>query len=620
MEPSKSNIPDLQLQSLAVDFIDNRLDKYHPAFSTPPARYDPARGSFMPVLTSRPETTMQSQQQQQQPSTTPRADDVQLIPRPRAEPAKALKFWDSLFVRAMNKFTAGPDAAKEPGGRAEAGYSIRDKKDWTAVFDTLQEAKQCYFERKGIKGTFRRVYRSIADFGAPVLLDVTKLVPETGCLFVTPVVGSIQIVLEAVKKAAEVRKAMDGAFDNIDMKFQDIELFLQTFPDDDNIDEASIDLIVAAFAAIESVIGFLIQSILKRIGGSILKRGDYEKEALDTLETVQSKSNLLNSQANNSEKWMVRQGFQAVFKETGHIKDMFLRAYEDRAVYLGIISTLSRPVSPNPPPYDSTVEPEQFIGPQELLDWIGVPDAASEDRKLINERWQMRVPLNEQAQAEQLIRSTQFKDWVVAGTSSQLLVHGEYDGQRYVSGLSLFCSSFAQSLEARAPRFIPLIFFCGLHTDPDTDRHTGGRAIIQNFICQLLCQFDFDTRSFAIEKLDEHLIQLGDIGELSRLFEWLVGKLPQSVVLFCLIDGVGYYEREEFEHDIGFVVEKLLRISAEKKTQAGVKILLTSSSRTTYIRQPFPDELVLSIESLARANMVPSKSRLERQLNESQPM
>jgi hypothetical protein len=54
---------------------------------------------------------------------------------------------------------------------------------------------------------------------------------------------------------------MDGAFDNIDMKFQDIELFLQTFPDDDNIDEASIDLVVAAFAAIESVIGFLIQSI-----------------------------------------------------------------------------------------------------------------------------------------------------------------------------------------------------------------------------------------------------------------------------------------------------------------------------------------------------------------------
>jgi len=295
------------------------------------------------------------------------------------------------------------------------------------------------------------------------------------------------------------------------------------------------------------------------------------------------------------------------------------RACEDRATFLGIISTLSRPASPNPPPYDSTMELEQYIEPQELLDWIGIPDAASDDRKRINERRQMWVPSNEQARAEQLIRSTQFKDWMVAGTSSQLLVHGEYEGQRYVSGLSLFCSSFVQSLEARAPRFIPLIFFCGLHTDPFTDQHTGGRAIIQNFVCQLLCQFDFDTRLLASKKLDEHLIQLGDVDELCKLFQWLVSQLPRSVVLFCLLDGVGYYERTEFEHDMGFVVEKLLRISAEQKTQAGVKILLTSSNRTNYIRQPFPDELVLSIESMARADMVPSTSRLERQLNESQP-
>ena len=265
------------------------------------------------------------------------------------------------------------------------------------------------------------------------------------------------------------------------------------------------------------------------------------------------------------------------------------------------------------------MELEQYTEPQELLDWIGIPDAASDDRKRINERRQVWVPSKEQARAEQLIRSIQFKDWMVTGTSSQLLVHGEYEGQRSVSGLSLFCSSLVQSLEARAPRCIPLIFFCGLHTDHFTDRHTGGRAIIQNFICQLLCQFDFDTRLLAGEKLDEHRIRVGNVDELCKLFRWLVSQLPRSVVLFCLLDGVGYYERPEFEHDMGFVVEKLLRISAEEKIQAGVKILLTSSGRTSYIRQPFPDELVLSMESMGRADMVPSKSRLERELNESQP-
>ncbi|OAF59906.1 hypothetical protein VC83_03008 [Pseudogymnoascus destructans] len=345
---------------------------------------------------------------------------------------------------------------------------------------------------------------------------------------------------------------MEGSFDNIDMMFQEIELFLQTFTDDDNIDEASIDLVVAAFAAIESVMDF---SSINRIGGSILKRGDYEKEALATLDTVQSKGDLLIRQAKNSQMWMVRQGFQTI-KETSHIKDMILSLFDplldeldarrekDRSDLLKVIYTFSRPASPVAPPY-STVEPDQYIKPQELL---SVPNVTGSSSTKVQGVGSSRI-------------------------SSQLLVHGKYDDQRYVSGLSLFCSSFAQSLEARAPRFTPLIF-CRLHTDPDTDRHTGGRTIIQNFICQLLCQFDFDTRSFASEKLDEHLIKLGDVGELCRLFQWLVGKLPQSVVLFCLIDGVGYYERKEFEHHIGFVVEKLAQDIRMLRPMGHQKILV----------------------------------------------
>jgi len=43
--------------------------------------------------------------------------------------------------------------------------------------------------------------------------------------------------------------------------FSEIELFLQTYPDDKNIETASIELVVAIFTAIESVIGFLVKSI-----------------------------------------------------------------------------------------------------------------------------------------------------------------------------------------------------------------------------------------------------------------------------------------------------------------------------------------------------------------------
>ncbi len=68
---------------------------------------------------------------------------------------------------------------------------------------------------------------------------------------------------------------------------------------------------------------------------------------------------------------------------------------------------------------------------------------------------------------------------------------------------------------------------------------------------------------------------------------------------------------------MGVVLMTLLSISDEQNTQAAVKVLLTNPSRTSSTRKPFPDELVLSMESIARSDMAPSKWRLERQLKES---
>lgn len=284
---------------------------------------------------------------------------------------------------------------------------------------------------------------------------------------------------------------------------------------------------------------------------------------------------------------------------------------EERAYLWDIIH--SRSTSPAPPiEADAT---ERHITPQELLDWIDTPDLAFHDLERITERSRVLVPIYEQARAEQLVQARQVKEWIASPTSAQLLVHGAYESRRYVSGLSLFCSSLVRSLADRAPRFIPLIFFCGLHVDDRTDEYTGGLAIIQSLICQLICQYDFDTRMLSHE-VSEELIQLGDIDELCSLFGWLVRQLPRYVVLFCLIDGIVYYEREEFEGDMGLVLVSILKISVDQSNRAAVKVLVTSPTKTTSVRLPFPDDLILSMESMPHSNIVASRGRLERQLRE----
>lgn len=52
---------------------------------------------------------------------------------------------------------------------------------------------------------------------------------------------------------------MVGAFDEVDKMFADVELFLQIYPGDENIEKASIKLIADTLWAAENVIGFFLK-------------------------------------------------------------------------------------------------------------------------------------------------------------------------------------------------------------------------------------------------------------------------------------------------------------------------------------------------------------------------
>lgn len=256
-----------------------------------------------------------------------------------------------------------------------------------------------------------------------------------------------------------------------------------------------------------------------------------------------------------------------------------------------------------------------LMNPEDLVGCIEIPDVLSKDFQHLAERRKVAVTEPEQARAEQLIRTRLLREWLTSPTSSQLLVHGNYDRRAYISGLSLFCMSLANTLAERVPRFIPLVFFCGLHTEPLQDAHTGGRALIRSFIRQLLGHYDFNGGNIPVTPEDLDHVQNGDVRALCTLFERLVQMLPKSVALFCLIDGVVYYEREEFLDDLGRVLMSILQLSDQEGMHAPVKVLLTSPTRTAVVRQPFPDDMILSMEGMVRADLVASSSRLGRELS-----
>ncbi|SCV58370.1 uncharacterized protein FFB14_15607 [Fusarium fujikuroi] len=621
MEPSWSHIPSINLQPPAVDFIDNRLDSYHPAFATPPSRYDPSLGAYIvcdenfsseslvtPASGSRP-TTPQNMQ----------------IPRRQfsAQPMDAFEFWDTLFPLAIEilkeKHSTEPDIKQE--------FKIRDKTDCTSVFDQLEKAKDSYSKKdKGFKATFTRVYRKLADNVDPVI-GATKFVPNID--YVTPVLGAVQVLLEAAKKAAKVREEALSSFDDIDKVFKQVEGFLHIYKNDKNLEKAAIDLIAAVFHAIECVISFFIKSPGKRVMAVTFNPEGYQQRITESLAAIKTQSENLIYEADMSGKHETSNGLHMVLDRMATLDEIHrnqhflntsilylfnefqnnLKASEMEKMAYGY----SRPCSPITPM--AGVDFGQYVNPQDLLDWINIRDLRVRDMQRINRARHVRVPAIEQAHAEQLVHTAKLKEWLVSPRSSQLLVHGNYDSRRRVSGLTLLCASLADSLGSNSLRCIHLVFYCGLHDNCVVDEHTGGRAIIQSFICQLLCQYDFST-SISAGDVRPDLLYLGDIHELCCLFERLVFQLPRSTLLVCLIDGIVYYEREEFKESMADVLVTILRISDQQKTNATVKVLVTSPTRTILVRRPFPHEFILSMESRARSVMTPSKDRLQRHLRE----
>lgn len=232
-------------------------------------------------------------------------------PRPLAEPVEALKFWDTLFPLAMGQFKE--EHPIEPEALVQSGIGIRNEQDWTSVFDKLETARQVYSNvDKGFKAKFKNIYRTLADRAVQPLLNITGLVPDVE--YITPVLGIIEILLEAAKTASRVRQEILGAFDDIDMTFSQVELFLQLYGGDQNVQNASVSLISATFYAIESAIKFFVRSTWKKGFSATLKGEDYQKEIMESLANVKSLTTMMIDEAENSHKWAMSNAMKEILR------------------------------------------------------------------------------------------------------------------------------------------------------------------------------------------------------------------------------------------------------------------------------------------------------------------
>lgn len=205
------------------------------------------------------------------------------------------------------------------------------------------------------------------------------------------------------------------------------------------------------------------------------------------------------------------------------------------------------------------------------------------------------------------MKSPQFRKWLVEAESKELLVHGNSEPEP-ISPISFFCAFLMQRLRD-VQQFRPLAFFCGCHLYYED--YGGARPMIMSLLTQLLEQQQFDLSFISLELA--HRMEDGDIEAFCYIFAQLVHQINGAESVFCIIDGISFYEAldEELLQEAAYVLRSLLDLTREKG--AVFKILVTSPSITVDTRKVIEDEDYLTLPEQAKNIYCFSNLRFKRQ-------
>jgi hypothetical protein len=229
--------------------------------------------------------------------------------------------------------------------------------------------------------------------------------------------------------------------------------------------------------------------------------------------------------------------------------------------------------------------PEGFLNQPQLFDLLNLGSRSPEGelQRVISAGRTQSLAL--QSRAVWLLRSSRLQRWLNSPNSDAVLIHGNSDAAK-ISPVSLFCALLVQSLVAVEPARV-VHFFCGIHSAPQ-DPLTGAQGLLRSLIGQLLCQDQYKLA--FLTRRDIHRIKTNELGALQELFANLVMQLGPGTALFCVLDGINFYETDEHAMYAGSVFTQILNLVRADESRAVVKFLVTSPSRTRLVGEAFPAE------------------------------
>ncbi|KAH8589240.1 hypothetical protein B0O99DRAFT_746143 [Bisporella sp. PMI_857] len=236
------------------------------------------------------------------------------------------------------------------------------------------------------------------------------------------------------------------------------------------------------------------------------------------------------------------------------------------------------PISNDPPPYERDLEPQiQSIPSSKILSVLAHKKDISEVDLHQSLRSLNTLSRSDQDRAVWVMKSSALCSWLPSTTSSMLYINGSCPSTRTHSPITSVCAHLIYSLKSKIKdKTIILHFFCGQHLSPATDLNATPVRLMNSLLAQLLLQ----RPNFKISQRDLIDTSPTSLESVQCLFKNLLLQLEEELMVFCIIDGISFYEDVTRVVEIREVMHALRELVTRKEESGPIfKVLLTSSTR-----------------------------------------
>ncbi|KAE8150345.1 hypothetical protein BDV25DRAFT_112751 [Aspergillus avenaceus] len=259
------------------------------------------------------------------------------------------------------------------------------------------------------------------------------------------------------------------------------------------------------------------------------------------------------------------------------------------------------PLSPAPTYLASCPQPQNTIVTGTWIKQLQMSGLDRRDIESIIEDGES-IPLHYRSSAKDIIQAEEFRCWIAALNSTELLVLGNpgMDSRDAFLAISLVCAHLTQSVRQRGHGYLALAFFCSQHMDGD-DAHASPHALMQSLLCQLLEQQQQNAHSHLLwnPRMQEAVEKGENLPILCVRFQGLVRQLPWDRTVMVVIDGASCYETERYETDMQVALSCLLGLARDPEVGPTFKVMVTCSTRTVSFHRLFAAQHApLMLESL----------------------